>query len=159
MWCDLTKLASTEPHEVPGSLGRDTQAEGLIGAMASADGGIAAYRDTCGWAPALDAPARVSFRSRAGLSQDPGSTLQLERYAQDPKELDQFFSRREVPSSTRVADLRPLHWRLVGGRVHQLINRRSALYLYRGRSDEILLCEMYVGDIAELPSGGLLREN
>lgn len=85
--------------------------------------------------------------------------LDLERYTQDPKELDRFFAGRGVPFSTRVANLRDLHYYLVGGRVHQLINRRSALYLYRGRSGEILLCEMYVGDIAELPSGGLLREN
>ncbi len=86
-------------------------------------------------------------------------TLDLERYGQDPKELDQFFSRCGVPFGTRVADLRDQHYRLVGGRVHQLINRRSTLYLYRGRSGEILLCELYVGTMAELPSGGLLRES
>ena len=85
-------------------------------------------------------------------------TLDLERYAQDPKELDQFFSRRGVPFSTQVADLRALHYRLVGGRIHQLINRRSVLYVYQGRSGEVLLCEMFVGDMTDLPSGGVLRE-
>jgi hypothetical protein len=86
-------------------------------------------------------------------------TLDLERYVPDPKMLDKFFSSRGVPFGTRVADLQGLQYRLVGGRIHQLINRRSAMYVYRGRSGEILLCEMYVGTIAELPPGGVLREN
>ncbi|MCI0417691.1 MAG: zf-HC2 domain-containing protein [Acidobacteria bacterium] len=84
--------------------------------------------------------------------------LSLERYEQDAKELDRFFSMRGVPFDTKVADLRDLHYRLVGGRVHQLINRRSVLYVYQGRSGELLLCEMFVADTAALPSGGLLRE-
>lgn len=85
-------------------------------------------------------------------------TLHLERHTENPTELDEFFFMRGVPFRTRVAHLRDLHYRLVGGRVHHLINRRSVLYVYRGRSSELLLCEMFVGDMTDLARRGVLRE-
>ncbi|MGH9847469.1 MAG: hypothetical protein ACREEM_52925, partial [Blastocatellia bacterium] len=49
---------------------------------------------------------------------------------------------------------------LVGGRVHQLTNRQSALFVYRGKDNRILICQMYPGQVTELPSSGAsLREN
>lgn len=104
--------------------------------------------------PLPDMPSEIARDYRSIRS----GTLHLERHSQDPKELDQFFSSRGVPFRTRVADLRGLHYRLVGGRVHQVINRRSVLYVFQGRSGELLLCEMFVGEMTDLASGGVLRE-
>lgn len=104
--------------------------------------------------PLPDIPSEIA-RDYRGIR---SGTLHLERHSQDPKELDQFFSSRGMPFRTRVADLGGLHYRLVGGRVHQLINRRSVLYVFQGRSGELLLCEMFVGEMTDLASGGVVRE-
>ena len=76
------------------------------------------------------------------------------------KELEQFFSARGVGFDARVFDLGMMSYRLVGGRVHQLIGRQSALFVYRGKDNQILICQMYPGQATELPAAGaVLREN
>ena len=76
------------------------------------------------------------------------------------KELERFFSARGVGFDTRVFDLGMMSYRLVGGRVHQLIGRQSALFVYRGKDNQILICQMYPGRATELPAAGaVFREN
>ncbi|MGH9936104.1 MAG: hypothetical protein ACREAM_07650, partial [Blastocatellia bacterium] len=78
----------------------------------------------------------------------------------DVKELERFFSARGIAFDTRVFDLGMMNYHLVGGRVHQLIERQSALFVYRGKDRRILICQMYPGRAPELPlAGAVLREN
>ncbi|GEM_PF-2097778 len=78
----------------------------------------------------------------------------------DVRELERFFSEGGVAFNPRVFDLAMMNYHLVGGRVHQLINRQSALFVYRGKDNQILLCQMYPGQASELPPpGAILREN
>jgi anti-sigma factor RsiW len=75
------------------------------------------------------------------------------------KEMESYFSSAGVPIPTRVFDLGMMNYQLVGGRVHQLVSRRSALFVYRGPGNRILLCQMYPGESGELPGGAEMREN
>jgi anti-sigma factor RsiW len=76
------------------------------------------------------------------------------------KELERFFSAEGVAFDTRVFDLSMMNYHLTGGRVHQLIGRQSALFVYRGKDGRILICQMYPGQTTELPqAGATLREN
>src|SRR5260221_568028 len=59
----------------------------------------------------------------------------------------------------RVFDLGMMNYSLVGGRVEQLGRRARASFIYRGQGNQILLCQMYAGKVAELPSGAVQREN
>ncbi|MEO6723896.1 MAG: anti-sigma factor [Blastocatellia bacterium] len=76
------------------------------------------------------------------------------------KAMELFFSAQGIAFDTRVFDLGMMNYRLAGGRIHQLLNRQSALFVYRGKDGKILLCQMYPGQVTELPpSGASLREN
>ncbi|MCI0391025.1 MAG: zf-HC2 domain-containing protein [Acidobacteria bacterium] len=76
------------------------------------------------------------------------------------KEMESFFSERGIAFQTRVFDLIMMNYRLVGGRVHQLIGRQSALFVYRGKDRQVLICQMYPGQVTELlPTNAILREN
>jgi anti-sigma factor RsiW len=50
-----------------------------------------------------------------------------------------------------VIDLRMMELTLVGGRVHELEGRPSALYAYRGPEGQVVLCQMLPGTLEELP--------
>jgi hypothetical protein len=73
--------------------------------------------------------------------------------------MEEFFSEEGIPFETRVFDLGMMNYRLLGGRVHQLISRKSAFFVYRGKDDSIVVCQMYLGRIEELPPGAVRREN
>ena len=76
------------------------------------------------------------------------------------KTLERFFSTSGIAFNTRVFDLAMMNYRLVGGRAHQLLKRQSALFVYRGKANQLLLCQMYPGPVTELPTAGaILREN
>jgi len=78
---------------------------------------------------------------------------------EDVKEMEKFFSAEGIPFKTRVFDLGMMNYRLQGGRVHKLITRKSAFFVYRGKGDAILVCQMYVGRVTELPAGAVQRES
>lgn len=74
--------------------------------------------------------------------------------------LEKFFADKGIAFQTRVFDLAMMNYSLVGGRVHKLVNRQSALFVYRGKEGQTLVCQMYPGKVAELlPPGAILREN
>jgi hypothetical protein len=52
-----------------------------------------------------------------------------------------------------------MSYRLLGGRADRLNSRKSAFFVYRGKGDAILVCQMYRGAINELPAGAVSREN
>lgn len=85
--------------------------------------------------------------------------LSLDLRTDDERRMEQFFADRGIPFRTRVFDLAMMKYELVGGRVHELIHRDSALFVYRGEKNEILLCQMYPGRSSDLPEGALIREN
>jgi hypothetical protein len=85
--------------------------------------------------------------------------LPLMLKTEDVKEMEEFFSEGGIPFKTRVFDLGMMNYRLLGGRAHQLIRRKSAFFVYRGKGDKILICQMYLGRITELPAGATRREN
>ncbi len=85
--------------------------------------------------------------------------LALQLATADVKEMETFFTQHGVPFNTRVFDLGMMNYSLVGGRVEQLGRRARASFIYRGQGNQILLCQMYAGKVAELPSGAVQREN
>lgn len=78
---------------------------------------------------------------------------------EDVKRMEKFFSEEGLSFKTRVFDLGMMSYRLLGGRVHNLGTRKSAFFVYRGKSDAILVCQMYPGQVTELPAGAVQREN
>jgi anti-sigma factor RsiW len=77
--------------------------------------------------------------------------LALELRTGDPSSLERFFAEHGIP--IHVFDLTMMQYRLMGGRVHGLRGRRSALFAYAGPDAAQVICEMYRGTLAELPDG------
>lgn len=88
-----------------------------------------------------------------------GQMVRLEIEARDPAVIEAFFSARGITFPTRVFDLAMMQYRLIGGRVHEIRGRPSALFAYRGPADEMLVCQMYQGTTAELPAAHETRDN
>jgi anti-sigma factor RsiW len=86
-----------------------------------------------------------------------GST-KLDIESPDPAAVDAYFISRGVSFPTRVFDLAMMQYRLVGGRVHALDGRTSAMFAYRGPSNASLVCQMYRGRIDELPPTDDVRQ-
>ena len=103
--------------------------------------------------PAL--PALVAKDFRAYRAQE----LTLDLATDDVKQMEDFFTTHGVPFTPRVFDLGMMQYRLVGGRVHRLAGQPSALFIYRGPAGEELLCQMFPGQVAQLPAGAERREN
>ncbi|MEW5977056.1 MAG: zf-HC2 domain-containing protein [Acidobacteriota bacterium] len=85
--------------------------------------------------------------------------LSLDFRTPDVQAMEQYFRDHGVSFETRVFDLGMMNYRLVGGRVHRLVNRKSALFVYHGERDKFLICQMYPGKIAELPPPSEVREH
>ena len=108
----------------------------------------------------IAAAAAVWFQAPA--SEDlPGAAIrsyQLHRVGQLPlaieavdEEVLQGFFERQLEFPARVIDLRMMEYALIGGRVHELQGRPTALYTYRGPDGRIVLCQMLLGTLEELP--------
>ena len=85
--------------------------------------------------------------------------LKLEIESSDPRVVEAYFARNGVAFPTHVYDLGMMQYQLAGGRVHALAGRTSALFAYRGPDDTALVCQMYVGDLLELPGTEDVREH
>lgn len=77
----------------------------------------------------------------------------------DPRALERFFAGGRVPFAPRVFDFGMMGYRLVGGRVHQLAGRPSALFAYENADGRRVLCQMYQGRLSELPHGAEERQH
>ena len=85
--------------------------------------------------------------------------LLLQLATADVKAMETFFTGRGVPFQTRVFDLAMMNYRLAGGRVQSLRGQPSAAFAYRGANNQSLLCQMYAGQVTDLPAGAVRREN
>jgi anti-sigma factor RsiW len=83
----------------------------------------------------------------------------LEVTSRDPRVIEAFFAHSSIRFETRVFDLGMMRYDLIGGRVHHLGDRVSALWVYRGADGRLLLCQMYEGTVAELPPADETRKN
>lgn len=83
--------------------------------------------------------------------------LTLEALSSDPATLQRYFATR-IAFPTRVFDLGMMGFELVGARISALGGQPSALWMYRG-TGAWLLCQMYRGSLADLPTPSETREN
>jgi anti-sigma factor RsiW len=86
-------------------------------------------------------------------------TLPLALHTSDGAAVERFFVAGGAPFAMRVFDLGMMQYQLVGGRVHQLGGRPSALFVYRGPGGRNLVCQMYEGRLADLPRSDDMREH
>ena len=86
-------------------------------------------------------------------------SLPLELPEADPAALEKFFVDRGIEFETRVFDLGMMGFNIAGGRVELLAGRPSALFAYRGPDGVLMVCRMYLGDLAELPAPSRTLEN
>jgi anti-sigma factor RsiW len=76
---------------------------------------------------------------------------------ESPGVMEAFFIREGLPFRTRVFDFGMMGYRLVGGSVHALAGRLSALFVYRDQRGRLLVCEMYEGTMRDLPRAADVR--
>lgn len=100
----------------------------------------------------------VSARVASDYTAYRGGALSLELETGEPQKLEAFFRERGLTFRTRVLDLRMMGFELVGGRVHRIGGRPSAFFVYRGERNKILVCQMYAGEIGDLPRNAQRRE-
>ncbi len=84
--------------------------------------------------------------------------LSLQKITDDVVSMESFFKEEGVPFHTRVFDLGMMNYNLLGGSVHRLGGRTSALFVYSGPNRIRMICQMFLGTIGELPSGAEVRE-
>ncbi len=87
------------------------------------------------------------------------ATLGLDLETTEPQALERYFTDARVPFPTRVFDFGMMGYRLAGGRVHRLAGRTSALFAYENAGGERILCQMYRGEVGELPAPAEEREH
>ena len=85
--------------------------------------------------------------------------LELGLRSPDGAAVEGLFAGGGIAFRTRVFDLGMMQYRLVGGRVHRLRGRPSALFVYRGPEGRVLVCQMYEGLLADLPRTDDVREH
>lgn len=83
--------------------------------------------------------------------------LALDLRSSDGKAVESLFAARGIDFRTRVFDLGMMQYQLVGGRVHRLGSRPSALFAYRGPEGRDLVCQMYEGRLDALPRPDTVR--
>jgi hypothetical protein len=105
--------------------------------------------------PRPDLPSEVARDYREYKTEK----IRLTLTTADVAEMEKFFSDEHIPFETRVFDLGMMNYHLLGGRIHRLDTRKSAFFVYRGEGNAILVCQMYLGAVRELPTGAVLRKN
>jgi anti-sigma factor RsiW len=85
--------------------------------------------------------------------------LTLELISSDVKQMETFFAGHGISFKTRVFDLGMMNYRLMGGRVQCIHGATRALFAYQGSPNQVLVCEMYAGKVAELPARAFERES
>lgn len=85
--------------------------------------------------------------------------LALDLRSSDGEAVESLFAAHGIDFRTRVFDLGMMQYQLVGGRIHRLGNRASALFAYRGPDGRDLVCQMYEGRLADLPQPDDMRDH
>ena len=86
-------------------------------------------------------------------------SVTLDLRSSDGTAVESLYARGGIDFRTRVFDLGMMQYRLVGGRIHRLRGRPSALFAYRGPEGRDLVCQMYEGQLAQLPRSDDVREH
>lgn len=153
----LQRVMATERGLAPDAgpippVGESTRARRPAWRWAVAATGLAAALLLMVWAlPRLfstDVPAQVASRYQALRA----GTLTLGLLTDDVAEIDGWFRQTGLPFDARVFDLGMMRYRAVGGQVVDIDGRPSALFVYRGPDSQSLVCQMYEGRTAELPT-------
>lgn len=98
------------------------------------------------WLQPTTEPVRLVVRdARLATTSDEG----LEIRTTDSAELERALNAPGRPR-VRVIDLAMMGYTVVGGRQHLVAGRPSALYVYRRQDGVRLICQMFVGRLAEL---------
>ena len=79
--------------------------------------------------------------------------------AREPRVVEEYFAQNGMPFANRVFDLAMMRYELLGGRVHRMDGRQSALFAYRGADGRLVICQMYSGSVTELPAAAETREH
>ncbi len=145
----LDRAARPAPHAVR-NLHRVRWALGLAAAAV-----VAILFFFFDWRRPADRPDAVARAYSAYES----AALPLDTATGDAPALHAYFARHGIAFETRVFDLNMMGYRLVGGRIHALAHRPSALFVYRNSSDRALICQMYEGTVGQLPAGGETLEH
>ena len=85
--------------------------------------------------------------------------LTMELNTPDVKQMEAFFAKHGLPFTPHVYDLSAKNYELVGGRVQYLRGQRTEWVVYRGPNNQDVVCQMYVGNVSELPVGFVEREH
>ena len=85
--------------------------------------------------------------------------LALQLSTRDVQQMEAYFAEHGVAFNTRVFDLGMMKYELAGGRVQDPGRAPRALFVYRGPAGQKLICQMFVGQVGQLPPGATLREN
>lgn len=85
--------------------------------------------------------------------------LKLQKETADVHSMESFFKAGGIPFQTRVFDLAMMNYDLLGGSVHRLNGRASALFVYKGPQGSKMVCQMYPGSLNELPPPVEVRDN
>jgi hypothetical protein len=83
--------------------------------------------------------------------------LALDFFSSDAAAIETFLAERGL--AYRVIDLGMMSWTLAGGRDHELGGTRATFVPYTDPGGRVLLCQMYVGLLDDLPVADEVREN
>ena len=103
--------------------------------------------------PASTPPVDIVADAVSELAAARDGTLVLDRVTERPADLEAFFAQSSIGFPVRVLDLAMMGWQVTGGRVHRIGDHASALYVYRDGRDHLLVCQMFLGRLDELPAG------
>lgn len=78
--------------------------------------------------------------------------LTLDLATADPAALEARLQDSTLPFPARVFDFGMMNYQLAGGGVHRAGRTSSALFAYRGAGDLAVVCQMYLGRVADLPA-------
>lgn len=123
-------------------------------AVAAAAAVVVAYLVLGNRPTPLDLPAQAARDLGAVGSR----TLPLELRTDQAALLERYFAATPDGPRVRVIDLAMMGIALEGGVRHTLDGRQSALYSYRTPSGVRLVCQMYEGELAELPPSSDVRD-
>jgi anti-sigma factor RsiW len=77
----------------------------------------------------------------------------------DPKAVEAYFARNGIDFPTHVYDLGMMNYRLAGGSVKRLDGRASAMFAYRDADNVAVVCQMYEGNVRDLPATDDVRQH
>jgi anti-sigma factor RsiW len=107
------------------------------------------------WPPKVDITDAVARDFEAYSS----GALQLDLRSSKAEAVESLFVAGGIDSRTRVFDLGGMQYQLVGGSIHRLNDRLSALFAYEGPGGRDLVCQMYQGRMGELPPADEVRQH